>query len=65
MNKFHNTTNDFMIKCNTSEILDFFFIGHVIWAWLDDVIFWVKDWVKNSTMSKREKLIKLISSYCP
>ena len=36
MNKFHNTVNDFTIKCNTSEILDFFFMGHMIMgvAWL-------------------------------
>ena len=30
MNKYYNTVNDFTIKCNTSEILDIFFIGHVI-----------------------------------
>ena len=30
MNKHYYTVNDFPIKCNSSEILAFFFIGHVI-----------------------------------
>ena len=65
MNKFHNIDNDFTIKCNTSEILDFSFIGHEIMgvAWWRN--FLVKDSVSNSTMSKREKLIKLNSATSP
>ena len=65
MNAFYNTVNDFSKKCNTSEILVFFAIGHVIIGVAQWRNFWVKDRVEDSTISKRETSIKLTSHYSP
>ncbi len=56
--------NDFLITCKTSKILDFFFNGHVIMGVARWRHIYVMDWVKDTTITKQEKLLKLYNREC-